>query len=277
MSTAPFSLLYVALTAMLALAPLTNVEGATKITTTSETTRPFSTEGSIQIENVNGSITVMGWDRPQLKVEITKKAKFQEDHDGIVIQEKASEEHLSIKTQIKSKRRGFLGLTRKSSTGSVTYRIWAPRTARLEEIRSTNGSVNITQMEAEVNAQTVNGPADASGLAGPARISTVNGSISAQYNRTLDSGSIELESVNGRIQLSLPEDTNATVRAKTTNGNIENDFGLGAKKRFPIGRDLNGDIGGGGIKLRLKTVNGSIDIKKLENSEVRAGTASLKG
>ena len=73
---------------------------------------------------------------------------------------------------------------------------------------------------------------------------------------------IELESVNGAIELYLPAGVSARVDAETVNGSIDaDDFGLEVEKGF-VGRDLDGEIGGGDAKVSLDAVNGSIRIKK---------------
>ncbi len=57
-------------------------------------------------------------------------------------------------------------------------------------------------------------------------------------------------------------DASARVVAETVNGSIDaDDFGLEVEKGF-VGRDLDGEIGGGDARISLDTVNGSIRIKR---------------
>ena len=68
--------------------------------------------------------------------------------------------------------------------------------------------------------------------------------------------------MNGRITVNLPEDADVSVTAETINGGIDgSDFGLKVDKGF-VGRDLAGDIGSGGGRLSMDTVNGAIKIRK---------------
>ena len=69
------------------------------------------------------------------------------------------------------------------------------------------------------------------------------------------------ETVNGRITVELPDNTNADVRAETLNGGISSDFRMTVSGRFGS-RRLNGTIGNGGRELRLKTVNGPIRLRR---------------
>jgi len=59
----------------------------------------------------------------------------------------------------------------------------------------------------------------------------------------------------------LPAGTQADVEAETVHGSIENSFGLEVKQDGFVGRSLRGSIGGGGPRVRLENVNGSITIR----------------
>jgi DUF4097 and DUF4098 domain-containing protein YvlB len=90
---------------------------------------------------------------------------------------------------------------------------------------------------------------------------TVNGSIEARMGRADWSGEAEFATVNGSIKLELPADTGAEVEARTVNGDIETDFPLEVRGKISRKR-LSGTIGGGGRRLSLETVNGSIHLQK---------------
>ena len=93
----------------------------------------------------------------------------------------------------------------------------------------------------------------------PAR--TVNGSITAEMGRADWQGAAELSTVNGSITVALPANAGADVEARTVNGSVENAFPLSASTR-QTRRRLSGTIGGGGRKLELETVNGSIHLAR---------------
>ncbi len=248
---------------MLAVAPVESVKAEGKFTLQSTSNHSFSPEGSISISNVNGSISIEGWDKAEVQIEITKKAKFSEDIEGATVSKKVSNDSISLKSQLKTNRRGFLGLRRKSSTASISYRIHAPRTATIKRVKSVNGPIRVQQFDGVVKGSTVNGPAELSNLTGDIEVSTVNGAIKAQLSNDIQAPEIELDTVNGSIELQLPESTSARFRGKSINGDIRNDFGLDVKKKFPIGKQLSGKTGTGEAEIELSTVNGRIVIKKL--------------
>ena len=117
-----------------------------------------------------------------------------------------------------------------------------PRNARLDEIKLINGSLDITGVSGEVNASCINGRLEAHNLAGRARLSTINGRLDAKFDQ-LAGQVMELNSVNGSVDLTIPSDSNAEVEASTVSGNINNDFGLHVNNHRFVGHDLQRRIG----------------------------------
>lgn len=126
--------------------------------------------------------------------------------------------------------------------------------------RTVNGEVEAESLAGDVAAHTVNGKIRIA-TTGWAEAKTVNGSISARMGQTAGTRPIELATVNGGIYLELPAAANATLHASTVNGRISTDFPLMIHGRF-TGREITGTIGQGGPELNLKTVNGSIELRR---------------
>lgn len=122
--------------------------------------------------------------------------------------------------------------------------------------RTVNGGIDARSLGGNVEAYTVNGDIDIA-AAGYAQATTVNGSIDAAIGRADWYGMLEFETVNGSIAVELPDGIGADVTAQTVNGAIETDFPLTVRGRFSH-RRLSGSIGGGGERLSLSTVNGSL-------------------
>jgi DUF4097 and DUF4098 domain-containing protein YvlB len=149
-----------------------------------------------------------------------------------------------------------------------------PRTARLDEIKLINGSLDVTGVAGEVRASLINGRLIARELSGPAKLSTINGRLDAQFGR-LSTSPITLKSVNGSIELTLPSDSHAEVEASTVHGGISNDFGLGVRHHEYVGHDLHGELGGGGTRIRLENVNGRIEIRHANDSHALSPATDL--
>jgi hypothetical protein len=123
-----------------------------------------------------------------------------------------------------------------------------------------NGDVRARSLQSDAEVSTVNGGVDLA-TTGRAEASTVNGSIDAVMGVASWSGHLDFHTVNGGITLELPAGVKAEVEAETVNGQISTDFPLTVSGRFGP-RRVNGTIGGGGPPLSLRTVNGSIRLRK---------------
>jgi DUF4097 and DUF4098 domain-containing protein YvlB len=67
--------------------------------------------------------------------------------------------------------------------------------------------------------------------------------------------------VNGKINLTLPGNADASVSVETVNGSINaDDFGLKVDKGF-VGKSLDGDLGNGSARITANTVNGGVRIR----------------
>lgn len=126
--------------------------------------------------------------------------------------------------------------------------------------KTVNGGIEAANLSSDVDANTVNGSIRIS-TSGFAEAQTVNGEIVASIGRANWSDGLEFHTVNGGITLDLPANLSTEVRASTVNGDIMTDFPLTVTGKFGP-RRVNGTIGGGGRRLALETVNGSIRLRK---------------
>jgi hypothetical protein len=123
---------------------------------------------------------------------------------------------------------------------------------------SVSGSVESDGVAGPVEAHTVDGSIRLAS-ATAARARTVNGSITATFRAADLESDTELDTVNGQVQVTLPAAANADLSASTLNGEVRIAFPL-AGSTEP--RRARGTIGRGGRELRLRTVNGSIDVAR---------------
>ncbi len=224
-----------------------------------EQTYPLSANGRVNVSNVNGSITVEAWDRNEVKLEAVKIADTRENLADVEIKIDARQDSFSVEADYeftKNNKREWKNYRKLE----VQFRLSVPRTAVLNEIETVNGSVTVSDFVNYTKVSAVNGEVKATNLRGNANLSTVNGSVEAVFDRLETGTKISLETVNGRVNLLIPSDSNATVKADTLNGSINNDFGLPVRKGEYVGRDLYGKIGTGDVQIRLNSVNGGLTI-----------------
>jgi len=239
-------------------------------------TYPLSAEGRVALHNVSGTVRITGWDRNEVRVDAVKRAERRERLSEAEIKVESTADSIRIWTKypddnvtISSKK------DRSNDWASVDYTLTLPRTARLDSIALVSGSLEITGITGDVRASTVSGKLKASGLAGEARLSTVSGTLDATFDRLTETKPITLSSVNGAILMTLPSDSQAQLRANTLSGPITSDFGLDAQQTGYVGHQLYGQLGKGGVSIRLHSVNGSIGIRHANDSKPLSPATSL--
>lgn len=145
---------------------------------------------------------------------------------------------------------------RDAGQASVKYVLFVPEHVRLD-LRTTNGAIDVQSVVREVRAHTINGKVTAIAVTESMSVETVNGSIDAELDLSGDGG-ISLKTVNGSVTAQLPESIDAVVELSTVNGSASSDFALEGATR----KRRHGVLGAGGRQVELKTVNGSVSLRR---------------
>jgi len=229
--------------------------------------------GRVDLANINGAVHITGWDRNEVKVDAVKHAYSKERLDEAKIVVDPGSDYVSIHTDYPDREQTFTDDDH-DNPATVEYTLMVPRSARLDEIKLINGSLDISDVQGEVIASSINGRVRAHGLSGRARLKTINGHLDARFDR-LPNASLELSSVNGSLELTLPSDAKAELEATTVHGGIEDDFGLSVHDHRFVGHDLHGDLGGGGNRIELRNVNGSISVRRANDNRALSPARDL--
>jgi len=236
--------------------------GAALADVTKEETMSFEIDanGRFSLDNVNGDIIIEGGSGNTIEVTVIKRADSEKDLQRIEILINADDDRVSIETKYEKEDRWF-GWG--DSNGSVEYRVSVPAAIDLDAVETVNGDLEVEGMDGKIKAATVNGDIEILGIVGDVNLDTVNGTIEAQFTRLEGRQRAILDTVNGRIEVSLPANTDASVSADTVNGSIRGgDFGLEVDKSGFVGKEMQGDIGSGSARLKMDTVNGAIRLTK---------------
>jgi DUF4097 and DUF4098 domain-containing protein YvlB len=218
---------------------------------------PLAAGGSVALENINGDVSIEVWERNEVRVYAVKSASTLELLDELEVKVDADNNQVRIDTHYPSMNGSDHGHRRFTK---VEYTVTVPRTAILDEIELVNGNLTVVGIEGGIDAETVNGNIMVRDCAGSASLGTVNGGIEAHIDRLDYDDKLDVESVNGQLDLYLASSLGADLSADTVNGSLKNDFGIEVRKGKYVGSDFHGSVGGGGAKVSLETVNGSINV-----------------
>jgi len=220
-----------------------------------------SLDGRISIDNVSGSIRILGWDQPLIKLSGTlgKGAELVFRVDG---------NQTLISVERKSAFRNM------KSTHLI---IEAPQRSELTVV-GVSADLEVQAMLAPQRLQTVSGDIDTQAFAAELDLSSVSGDVRVQghsdslteaatrFDVDVVSGDIEIDNVTGELQLnsvsggiSVADSEVSRLKADSTSGQIELALALSSKAR-----------------VRAETISGdvSLDITQGESIEVDVQTHS---
>ena len=143
---------------------------------------------------------------------------------------------------------------------AVDFIVRLPRNAGLGA-STTVGDVHVTGARGPLEVHAMSGDVDVVTAKGPVRVELVNGDVRVRMEAFGDSGGVSASTINGSLTAELPAHLDANVEATTVNGSITTDYPLTVNGKF-AGRNIHGTLGRGGRDVHLKTVNGSIRMKK---------------
>jgi hypothetical protein len=220
---------------------------------------PLTADGRLSLDNVNGKIEITPCSSNAVVITGVKRGTDRNRLEAVRTDIDSENDHVRVHTRIPRKNFGW------KDNVKVDYTVRVPEGARLDKINSVNGKIVISGIAGDITASTVNGTVQVNDARKNLKLSTVNGTIAAGIKETRTGQSIALDTVNGKISVTLPVEPNVRAEGETLNGSISSDYPeFVVKKEFPVGKHLNGSVGNGGCNLKLNTVNGAVVIKKAE-------------
>lgn len=210
--------------------------------------------GSFAIENVNGPVTIVGWDRDAVEVHAVKTAAHE----------------VADLLQVRIDVAATPGLVQVSTVDphedgvevAVNYTVRVPRRVLLREVATVNGAVHVTGVNAVGELHSVNGDIEVSDSTGGFSARTTNGDIHMELDHLAAAGPLAVETVNGVIALALPANAAANLDVRSLNGDFRSELPVAYLGAYTP-RELHGRLGTGGALLQLRTVNGSIRLSAL--------------
>lgn len=202
----------------------------------------------------NGSISVSGWDRSEIRVSAKVQGYARTDEiarelvDGVRIA--AGGPTLEAGGPRTERRESW----------SVSYRISVPYDYDLS-LNTTNGGVSIDHVSGQLDFRTTNGGVTLVGVGGDVQGRTTNGGLKIELEGDAWEGAgLDVRTTNGGVKLAIPEGYNAVLESGTTNGGLSVDFPITVSGR--IDRRLRTELGQGGAPIRVTTTNGGVSIRR---------------
>jgi hypothetical protein len=217
----------------------------------------------VRVKLTNGDLAVMGHEGSEVVVEcIGQGPQAQDKPAGLSITQADNVVNISMPPDALA----------------LQWRVRVPSASRLTLNDQANGNLRVEQISGEIEVNLVNGNLAVTQVTGSVVAHAVNGNMTVDFAPATRDKPTVLTSVNGRIQVILPENFKANLKLETMNGHIDCQVtstpeappgktpGPSAKSSRIMpglpGKIIKATLNGGGPSLAIKTVNGSIQVRK---------------
>jgi DUF4097 and DUF4098 domain-containing protein YvlB len=268
---------------------------------TVERRSPADPNGEVEIGNVAGRVEVVGWNRAEVELQAdiaggADELRFERRGARTVIQIRTNRHHgaaadmtvrvpqgssLMINTVSADQQvEGVRGRQRlQSVSGAIDTEVFDEfeiETASgeisvrghggqaLARVTSVSGDVRLDDIGPDVELSTVSGDLNVRAKRiERARINTTNGDLDFTAALAPDAR-IDAEAINGDLRFEFLGAVNAEFDIETFNGDIDNCFGPEPRRNrdFGPGNELRFEEGKGGATVRVKTLNGGVELCK---------------
>jgi DUF4097 and DUF4098 domain-containing protein YvlB len=218
---------------------------------------PLQSGGTFELQNVNGTVEVQGWDRDVVEVHAVKTAKHRE----------ADLERVSI--DVNAKPSGVSILTRYPQNEGVEvmveYTVHVPHGARVEHLGTVNGTLRVAGVSEVDELRTVNGNIEVYEADSNVHAHTTNGNVHLELSHVDGSTGTLAETTNGSVVLAVPANAQADLEARCLNGNFLSELPFAMEGSLKP-REIHGKLGRGGSPIKLHTINGAIRVMALRTT-----------
>jgi len=244
--------------------------------------------GSLEVGLLNGSIHVVGYNGKEVIIEAST---------GTTHSDRVKEKE-KIKERVSDERASSTGMKRISTGGSldlsaqernnqvrveanshrypVDLTIRVPQRFSVKVSTVNRGTITVRDITGDLELNNVNGSIELTNISGSAVANTVNGHLTAVFRDTNGNKPMAFSTLNGRIDVTFPASVKANVKMKSDRGDIYSDFDVDIEKNQPqVNRSsqsgmyrvsiedwVNGRINGGGPEVMMKSMQGSIYVRK---------------
>ena len=267
-------------------------------------TMDASPDSYIEISNTAGDIEVEGWSRDQIEVtgELGRGVEdliFERDGDQVTIKVKVprrNSSQISSDLYIKAPEGSSLnvhgvsadinvsGIRGEMTLATVSGDVDAEVYAEDVEISSVSGDVELQGDDEDMrtNVHSVSGDVDVQNLSGEIEAGSVSGDLAivdGSFDRAMlnttngdlvfrgelrDGGRMEMETINGEVDIEFSGDVSAKFDISTFNGRIRNCFGPKPERtsKYTPGYEVNFTEGDGDGRVSINTLNGGVRVCK---------------
>jgi Toastrack DUF4097 len=211
--------------------------------------------GRVEVVNINGPTRLMRGDAGGVEVHATMTAKALTEAGAREILQRGRVQETSEAGRVRVET-----MNPRAIHGSyqVEYDVRVPPDAQID-VSVTNGPLNASELDGRLKVVAVNGRVELSKMAGSLDAVVANGSLGVDLDRV--TADVRLELTNGRLSLTFPSSSKATLTARVVNGSLDvSGLGVEASGGRRV-RTLETSLNGGGPAIDVRATNGRLSIE----------------
>src|SRR6185369_8504203 len=154
---------------------------------------------------------------------------------------------------------------RRDYNWNVSFEVFVPRRADVS-VETHNGGVSIADVNGRIDFSALNGGVVLRRVGGAVHGSTTNGGLVVDLTGDRwDGESLDVQTTNGGVVMSVPENYSANIQTGTVNGRVDVDFPVTVQGN--VTKQLSFNLGQGGASVRAMTTNGGVRIQRVGTRE----------
>ena len=245
-----------------------------------------SPDSRIEIQVGSQNITIIGHDKDEIIIttdfsgeyldEPVKHKEAPDRAEGLQPISASASDNTGIGLVVEKHENSFSVLKMSKNARNKSYKFLVPNRAKLQ-IHDIHAEINTTyivnEFKGEVEINALNSQIKMNDVSGPVVANATNGNVEIVFTKIAPDKPNSILSVNGFVDVSLPQETKANLELHTVNGEAYTDWEINVDKDatnvIPVIAEMNmfnieGTINGGGTPISIQSVNGDIFLRKLK-------------
>lgn len=239
----------------------------------SEPGKPYK----LNVDLVSGAINVTAYDGKDIVIDVqspSDKRRHEDRNERDGMHRITGGENLEVTAKEKN---NSVTVSSGNPMRNVVLNIKVPQNASNIKLSTVNsGNITVDGVSGDIEASNVNGPINMENISGSVVANTVNGPVKVSFKSVDPKAAMAFSSLNGSVTLTVPANLKANFKLKTDRGDIYTDFDMATDKSTPkvtksakdgmyrltMDEWVYGKTNGGGPEIMMKTMNGSLYVKK---------------
>ncbi|MBI9055343.1 MAG: hypothetical protein JEY96_16080 [Bacteroidales bacterium] len=227
----------------------------------------------VVIKNFSGGISIEETSGSQLIIESGRYEKKPERADGLKsLYGSGAEDNTNIGLEVKTDGNIVVIQAASKQAEDAHYTFKVPKGINVKiDYRSpyAGDDIKVKNFSSELEVSILNPGISLENVTGPVILSLTNGDVEIDFGTVNQNSPISINAINGIIDITLPANTPADISMSTINGEIFTNFDIDFEKKqkdglsyIGGGQKIKGKINGGGVDIKLVTINDNIYLRK---------------